>query len=166
MEEKAILSFRAHEIKVFITYGGSSMEDSSRQSKKLQWEWVGITFAMYVIFYLLPILALGGVFGNFVVSYRAGVLIGAWSFGGAVILPAIAGYISKGITILEPAIAGVGLVALWFIAYRVFIARYSAAGVSEDIPSLISIMVIIFALSLLGAWLGERAQKLWRTKGQ
>lgn len=140
------------------------MAESSPQSKKLQWDWVGITFVIYMICYLLPILAVGGVFGNFVVSYKAGMFIGAWSFGGAVILPAIAGYISKGITILEPAIAGVGLVALWFLAYRVFIARYSAASVSEDIPSLIAIMAIIFALSLLGAWLGERAQKLWRTK--
>lgn len=140
------------------------MAESSPQPKKLQWDWVGITFVMYMICYLLPILVVGGVFGNFVVSYKAGIFIGAWSFGGAVILPALAGYISKGITILEPAIAGVGLVVLWFLAYRVFIARYSAASVSEDIPSLITIMVIIFALSLLGAWLGERAQKLWRTK--
>lgn len=140
------------------------MAESSQQFKKLQWEWVGITFVMYMICYLLPILVAGGVFGNFVVSYKAGIFIGAWSFGGAVILPAIAGYISKGITILEPGIAGVGLVALWFVAYRVFIARYSARGVSEDIPSLIAIMAIIFALSLLGAWWGERAQKLWRTK--
>lgn len=140
------------------------MAESSPQSKKLQWEWVRITFVMYMICYLLPILVVGGVFGNFIVSYKAGIFIGAWSFGGAVILPAIAGYISKGITILEPAIAGVGLVALWFLAYSVFIARYSAASVSEDIPSLIAIMAIIFALSLLGAWIGERAQKLWRTK--
>lgn len=140
------------------------MAESSPQSKKLQWKWVGITFVMYMICYLLPILVVGGVFGNFVVSYKAGMFIGAWSFGGAVILPAIAGYISKGITILEPAIAGVGLVALWFLAYRVFIARYSGASISEDIPSLIGIMASIFVLSLLGAWLGERAQKLWRTK--
>ena len=140
------------------------MAESSPQSKKLQWEWVGITFAMYMVCYLFPILVVGGVFGNFVVSYKAGIFIGAWSFGGAVILPAIAGYISKGITILEPAIAGAGLVALWFLAYRVFIARYSAASVSEDIPSLALIMIIIFVLSLLGAWLGERAQKLWKTK--
>lgn len=140
------------------------MEESSTQRKRLEWGWVGITFVLYAVFYLLPILIVGGAFGNFVVSYKAGIFIGAYSFGGAVILPAIAGYLSRGITILEPAIAGVGLVVLWFIAYRVFIARYSGASVSEDIPSLIAMMVIIFFLSLVGAWLGERAQKLWRTK--
>ncbi len=138
------------------------MSESPSESKKLQWSWVGITFVMYVIFYLLPILYIGGVFGGSVVTVKAGMFIGAWSFGGAMILPAIAGYLSKGVTIWEPAIAGVSLVALWFIAYRIFIARYSGASVSEDVPILVTMMIIIFLLSLLGAWFGERAQKLWK----
>jgi hypothetical protein len=140
------------------------MTESTSRFKELQWNWVGITFALYLVCYLLPILVVGGVFGNFVVTSKAGIFIGAWSFGGAVILPAIAGYISKGVTILEPAIGGVGLVAIWYIAFRLFLARYVSSGISEDLPYLATIMVAIFLLSLLGAWFGERAQKLWRTK--
>ena len=139
------------------------MASVSGESQKLQWSWVGITFAMYVVFYLLPILVAGEVFGNFKIGMKEAVFIGAWSFGGAIILSAISGFLSKGITILEPAIAGVGLVVLWFIAYRIFIARYSEASILLDVPYLISIMVAIFLLSLLGAWYGERAQKMWRS---
>ncbi|MGA7161779.1 MAG: hypothetical protein WBZ48_12295 [Bacteroidota bacterium] len=140
------------------------MADALVQSKKLQWKWVGITFALEVVFYLLPILFVGGVFGNYVISIKAGMFIGAWSFGGAILLPAIAAFLSEGITIWEPAIAGVVLVGLWYTAFRLFLARYIASGISEDIPYLGLIMVIIFLLSLLGAWYGERAQKLWRNK--
>ncbi|HTR82252.1 MAG TPA: hypothetical protein VMM58_11540 [Bacteroidota bacterium] len=129
---------------------------------KFQWNWVAITFLMYFVFYLLPILFAGGVFGDFVIGKTASMFIGAWSFGGALILPAIAGYLSRGVTIWEPAVAGVGLVILWFIAYRIFIARYSGGSIFLDIPYLITILVVIFLLSILGAWFGERAQKLWR----
>jgi hypothetical protein len=90
--------------------------------------------------------------------------IGAWSFGGAILLPAIAGFLSKGITLWEPAIAGVMLVVIWYITFRLFFARYIAPGISEDIPYLILIMILIFLLSLLGAWYGERAQNFWGTK--
>ena len=138
------------------------MAELSAGFKKLDWSWVGITFVMYVIFYLFPILVVGGVFGNFIISIRAGLFIGAWSFGAAVILSAVAGFLSKGVTILEPAIGGVILVFLWFIAYRIFIARYSGVSVFVDIPYLAGIMVSIFLLSLMGAWYGEKAQKLWR----
>jgi len=149
---------------LFITTGGIIMADVSAQSNKLQWKWVGITFLLEIVFYLLPILFVSGVFGNNVISIKAEMFIGAWSFGGAILLPAIAGFLSEGITIWEPAIAGVMLVAIWYIAFRLFFARYIAPGISEDIPYLILIMVLIFLLSLLGAWYGERAQKFWGTK--
>jgi hypothetical protein len=140
------------------------MADVPAQSKKLQWKWVGITFLLEVVFYLTPMLFVSGVFGNYVITIKAEIFIGAWSFGGAIVLPAIAGFLSEGITIWEPAIAGVALVAIWYVAFRLFFASYIAPGISEDVPYLALIMIIIFLLSLLGAWYGERAQELWKTK--
>lgn len=144
--------------------GGITMADAPAPSSKLQWKWVGITFAIEVVFYLLPILYVSGVFGNSVINMKAEMFIGAWSFGGAILLPAIAAFLSEGITIWEPAIAGVMLVALWYVAFRLFFARYIAPGISEDVPYLALIMVLIFLLSLLGAWYGERVQKVWENK--
>ena len=56
------------------------MADASAQSNKLQWKWVGITFLLEIVFYLLPILFVSGVFGNNVISIKAEMFIGAWSF--------------------------------------------------------------------------------------
>jgi hypothetical protein len=133
------------------------MAESSTQSKKLQWKWVGISFLMYVVFYLLPLVILGKVFG---INNQA--LFGIWVFGGVIIVAAVAGYLSEGVTIWEPAIAGAGLVFLWVIFILLFVHRHYS--ISRDIVPLLIAISIVFLLSLLGAWFGERAQKLWKTK--
>jgi len=125
------------------------MTESLASSNKLQWKWVGIAIIMYAIFYLLPLFLIRGV-----------LLAGAWIFAGAIIISAVVGYLSKGITIWEPAIAGAGLFLLFFLGviillplppFRAYIA-------------MVITMAVVFLLSLLGAWMGERAQKLWKTK--
>jgi len=132
------------------------MAESSTQSKKLQWKWVGISLLMYVLFYLLPIVILGKVFG-----INNQVLFSNWVFGGVTIVAAVAGYLSEGVTIWEPAIAGAGLGFLWVIFILLFVRYYSISG---DIVQLLTAMSILFLLSLLGAWFGDRAKKLWKTK--
>jgi len=140
------------------------MADSQEQSKKLQWKWVGITFLLYVFFYLLPIwVAAPGPIGNNV-GKLAAMFIGGWSFGGVIIIAAISGYLSKGVTIWEPAIAGAGAVVLWFIAFPIFLAAPMRFSISANIVPIVIAMFVVFLLSLVGAWLGERAQKLWKAK--
>jgi hypothetical protein len=124
-------------------------------SDKLQWKWVGITLAMYALFYLLPLYFLGGV---------AEVFADIWIFAGIVIIAAVAGYLSEGITILEPAIAGAGLILL-FAAGSMTLVTPGGLIFQAVIPTII-VMVIVFFLSLLGAWLGERAQRRWNRKAQ
>jgi len=125
------------------------MPESLASSNKLQWKWVGITIAMYAVFYLLPLFLIRGV-----------LLAGAWIFAGAIIISAVVGYLSKGITIWEPAIAGAGLFLLIFL---VMIILFPHPPLRAYIAMVIT-MSVIFLLSLLGAWMGERAQKLWKTK--
>ncbi len=140
------------------------MAVSQEQSKKLQWKWVGITFLLYVVFYLLPIwvAAPGAIDNN--VGKLAAMFIGGWSFGGVIIIAAISGYLSKGVTILGAAIVGAGAVALWFIAFRIFLAPPMRFSVGANIVPIVIAMIVVFLLSLVGAWLGERAQKLWKAK--
>lgn len=128
-------------------------------SGKLQWKWVGITFVFYVLFYLLPLILTTELFPNTLI------IPGIWIFGGIIIVAAIAGYISEGVTIWEPAIAAAGLVVLLlgytalFVFPMAFRGAFLRAIVFVFIPA-----VVVFVLSLTGAWLGERAQRLWRTK--
>ena len=130
------------------------MSEPSTQSNKLQWKWVGITLAMYAVFYLLPL-------SFFVHSAQS--ISGVWMFAGLIIVAAVAGYLSKGVTIWEPAIASLGLVFLFFFAVLLFVPPIRGRVFEAIIPMAMALPTV-FVLSLLGAWLGERAQKLWKTQ--
>jgi hypothetical protein len=129
------------------------MPEPSTESTALQWKWVGITFVLYAVFYLLPLFLLGSVAETF---------SDIWVFAGIVIVAAIAGYWSPGVTIWEPAIAGGGLIFLFFLGFLTLDPPKDRV-VLTVVPMLI-VLMIVFLLSLFGAWLGERAQIRWRKK--
>jgi hypothetical protein len=131
------------------------MTEPLTQSKKLQWKWVGITLVLYAVFYLLPVFLLGSISQTFT---------GVWLFAGIIIIAAIAGYLSEGVTIWEPAIAGAGLIFLFFLGMTIFFPFPHRERIFQTVIPLVIVMAIVFLLSLIGAWLGERAQKLWKTK--
>jgi len=41
---------------------------------------------------------------------------------------------------------------------------YARFDLTRDAFTALGIIVVVFVLSLVGAWLGERAQKLWKAK--
>ncbi len=124
---------------------------------KIQWKWVGITFILYVLFYLLPLVITIEFFPNLFI------IPGIWIFGGIVIVAAIVGYISEGVTIWEPAIAAVGLILLLlgYSAVVVFSTTFRGDFL-RGVVFLVIPAVVVFVLSLTGAWLGERAQNFWK----
>jgi len=136
------------------------MDEQSPGSNKLQWKWIAITFVLYLVFYLLPIAA-AAYFTRGSSSSIGDVFIGTWMFGGLIIVAGVAAYVSTGITIFEPAIAGATMVILWTIIFSLFVP-YARFNVSRDALPALGIICLVFVLSLVGAWLGERAQKLWK----
>jgi hypothetical protein len=144
--------------------GGSSMNDHSSSANKLQWKWVVITFVLYLVFYLLPIVAVAYLTRN-TASSIGNLFIGTWMFGGLIIVAGVAAYISTGITIFEPAIASGSMVILWVIIFSLFVP-YARFDVTRDALTALGIICVVFILSLVGAWLGERAQKIWKTPTQ
>lgn len=141
------------------------MAESTTQSKKFEWKWVGITFVMYVVLYLLPILLAFGFLGVRFGGHAMDIFLSIWSFAGIIIISALCGYLSKGVTIWEPAMASLTLatIVLTYLAFKILSAsiggRISAFHVI--VPALVMLVTVLF-LSLLGAWLGELAQSLWR----
>jgi hypothetical protein len=135
------------------------MTDLLAPPGKLQWKWVGITFILYILFYLLPLVAATEFFPDELI------IPGIWVFSGVIIVAAVAGYLSEGITIYEPAIAGAGLTVLLFgyIAVFVFPAVFRGSFMRVVVFTFFP-AVIVFVLSVSGAWLGERAQQLWKDK--
>jgi hypothetical protein len=139
------------------------MGEQSSSSKRIQWKWVAITFVLYVLFYLFPLFVIVPLLKGAIVT----MIVGAWVTGGIIIVAAVAAYLSEGVTIVEPAIAGALMVILLFFTMSLYMV-YTHPGVRFDIthgmPFTVGTISIVFALSLLGAWLGERAQKLWKSK--
>lgn len=143
------------------------MAEPTLQSGKLEWKWVGITFAMYIVLYLLPILFGFGFFAGHAGGRGTDVFLGIWTFAGIIVIAALCGYLSKGVTIWEPALAGLALatIVLLYLAYKILFA-----SVGHRIPLFhliipaLALLGTVFVLSLLGAWLGELAQRLWRSE--
>ena len=137
------------------------MDRQVSNTHNLQWKWVVITLAMYLILYFLPFLlteklALGTGYKNLLM------ILTIWKFVGILIVAAVAGYLSKGVTILEPALAGISMIVLWITAFVLFFPGGNF-DVRKDTLVTIEIMAFVFVSSLFGAWLGERAQRLWKS---
>ncbi len=129
------------------------MTEPSAAPRKLQWGWIGMSIVLYAVLYLVPLM---------IFTMRSGPLSFIWLFAGVVIVAALAGFLSKGVTSIEPAIAGAVLIFLFFITMIILIP--GQIYILGAVIGRVIIMALVFLLSLLGAWMGERAQKLWRTQ--
>ncbi len=141
------------------------MPDAPSTPKKFQWKWVWISLLMYVVFYFFPLtLVPGGMLSGTVVTKASATFIGVWSFAGMIIISAVAGYISKGVTIKEPAAAAVGLVILSLVAVQI---KFNAAiqFTTQSIIGLVIALAVVAGLSFAGAWFGEILQKVVQSKG-
>jgi hypothetical protein len=127
------------------------MSMTSFHFRQLQLKWILISMIGFSLLYLLPLMLL---------ATLRGLLATIWLFAGPILLAALAGYLSKGVAIVEPAIASSGLFLLFFIGLILIMPRQ----INMDAIWIgMAIMVSgLFLLSLLGAWLGERAQKFFK----
>jgi hypothetical protein len=126
------------------------MADESSVTKKFQWKWVLISLCMYIVLYFLVLGIMPGGFLGTEVATRI------WAVVGVFLIAALAGYLSKGVTVWEIVIAAVVVVALMYIAAELGLNVAVPLG-SGGKPVLT--LVIIFVFSAVGAWLGERIQK-------
>ncbi len=138
------------------------MSEPTSQSPKLQWKWVGISFASYILFYILPICIVGGFIRPRAISHAESIFLGIWTTGGILVIAAIAAYVSEGNTLWEPVLAGVGLVLSVFAALLIFV--WPKWFLPHAIKPVIATMAVVFILSLIGAGIGELAQIVFRRK--
>jgi NAD dependent epimerase/dehydratase family len=142
-----------------------SVTEPDNPYQKFQWKWVWISLLMYIVLYFIPLALIpGGILNNAVVSKASAMFIGLWSFAGIIVIAAIAGFISEGVTIKEPVVAAIGVMVLWIVAVQV---RFNSAFhfTVESTLALFSALAVVGLLSLGGAWLGERVQDVFKTDG-
>ena len=132
--------------------------------KRFQWNWVLISLAMYLFLYFLPLsLMPGGILSGTPITGLSSLFIGIWSLGGMFIVSAVAGYMSTGVTIKEPAVAAVILMVTWFFAVQL---RFNGA-IHSTLQSYFILLVslaMIGILAVAGAWWGEMMQKAAKIK--
>ncbi|HAV22989.1 MAG: hypothetical protein A2X67_14970 [Ignavibacteria bacterium GWA2_55_11] len=119
------------------------------------WNWVGLTLVLFLFLYFLPIYLVGGLLSGVLPPEIGNLFVGIWSFAGVVIVAGVAGFLSPGVTIREPAVAGVFLMVGWF-----FVFHFSSPHVrgAQTLMPMIVTAVIVGLLSLFGAWIGEKLQ--------
>jgi hypothetical protein len=134
------------------------MESQEVKTGSIQWKWVGFSFLMYLLFYLLPIIIIGRATAGSSMFTTVQMIAVAWSFGGITIIAAVAAYFSKGVTLFEPAFASILLVIVTIISILGFSrGRWGSPSLFQDI---ILPIVVFFVLALFGAWLGQKLQAL------
>ena len=132
------------------------MSESLIRTKKIQWDWIAISLFLYAALYLLPLFIAGTVLSN-----RIGfVFSGLWVFGGISIVAVVAGFLSKGVTIWEPAIAGVVLGVVIFGVNLLDLAIKTK--IFHTVIPIAIIAMFVFVLSFFGACYGEFLQKVVR----
>jgi hypothetical protein len=131
---------------------------------KFQWKWVWISLVMYFLFYFLPLsLVPGGFLSVAVVTDASRIFVSIWSIAGIVIISAVTGFLSVGITLKEPTISAVGFVVLWIIALQLKVNNTLYFSIEISVVFLFA-MVFIGVLALGGAWFGELVQRTWNKK--
>jgi hypothetical protein len=128
------------------------MPDTTAEPGSFQWKWVWITLGMFAVLYFLPIVGASILRGEFGTK-----IIGGWSFGGILFIAALSGYLSRGVTIWEPAVAGGLLTVLWYGTFHL-LAEMKGMPLGLDASRIVLITVAVFGLSLVGAGLGEGIQ--------
>ena len=159
------------------------MSESSTQSKKLEWKWVGIVFSLLLLFYLLPILVTGKVFVRYP-EYVVGApyespavhglqafFLGIWFVVGVVIVTGFAAFYARKGILWESGISALLIAVVLFLLYfshimirevRILEQSPHSRDLSPSTNATI-LTVVVFLLSLGGAWLGERLRKALKT---
>ena len=132
------------------------MIENVTRTKKLQTRWIVISFLAYVIFYLLPITTICFAAPAWPIQSVALTILGIWIFAGIIVIAGVVGYLSEGVTIIEPAIGG-AVTAFIFFDVLMLLIRRDLLHI-KSLVAIFGIIVAVFALSLFGAWLGEKLQ--------
>ncbi len=121
--------------------------DAELKSDKIQWKWVitsvVVGFALNVLFVFLPSKVFNIDLNVALVAFLVSFIIAGF----------IVGYKSPGVTIKEPAFAGIIAVILEWL----FLEFGLQLGIA--VPYLIAGLALGFLFTLIGAWMGEKYQE-------
>jgi hypothetical protein len=131
--------------------------------KGLRWKWVVIALVMYVFLYFLPLFLVAGIFSDRIPMFVQLLFSTCWTFIGLLVISSLTGYLSTGVTILEPVIASVVLIILIPISQDMY-TRFTGQILPMPITDYGTLMIVVFVLTFIGAWFGEHVHGMFRHK--
>ncbi len=143
------------------------MDENKKGFFSVDWRWIVAGYCYLVLFHLLPTYLLGGLsvlmifLGPFSPTHAGldpSVVLMVWMLTGIAIVSFIVAFRSKGVTILEPAYAGVLYAVTLAFAFHELL---SPSVRSRYTLSVIFWLLIVVILSVTSAWIGEVVQQ-WR----
>lgn len=128
------------------------METAQSKRLNIDWKWVGVGYCFFVVFHLLPTHLLlefsrEGIHSDLVRSL--------WVLIGLFVIGVYIGFRSRGVTLIEPALAVVLYIFTLFLKGGDFIGK-PARG--RYMAALLITSGIAFFIAMLGAWIGEMLQ--------
>lgn len=122
------------------------MEGSANQGAALEWKWV-------IVGVVVGVVIAAGSFVIVLPTFHSMPIQSLVLLSGFIVTGAIVGYASPGVTIKEASVAG-GMVALLMIVFL----YVSGQALGQDMLRNLLLLALGFALSWIGAWVGEKLQ--------
>jgi hypothetical protein len=127
-------------------------KEKPRYAGRINWKWVGVSYCFFVVFHLLPSYLLLEFARE---GLGTGLIRSFWILAGLLVIGLYIGHRSRGVTILEPAIAAV------LYTLTLFLNAEDTWGKSltwRSLGILFIFSIIAFLTALCGAWIGELLQ--------
>jgi len=125
-----------------------------------QWKWVVLSLFIYLIFYFLPLMSVpGGIISGGGTNELSIYIMGIWGTAGVFIIAAVMAYYSPGITVWEVVVSAVGVVVLMVVVLSLETNELVISSTS-DIAGFSMVLVVVFAMSYMGGWWGEKLQNI------
>ncbi len=139
------------------------MDGQTTTKIPIDWQWVVAGYCYLVLFHLFPTYLMNG----FSIRYaffpeeallKESALAMIWLMGGVGVVAFVVGWKSRGITIIEPLVAGVLYGLTMAVGYHSLVSSYSGGVVLQMLVSIFWLLMIAI-LSAGCAWIGEAYQK-------
>ncbi len=140
------------------------MDGQTTKKIPIDWQWVVAGYCYLVLFHLFPTYLMNGFSIRFAfqpeeVVLKESTLAMVWMMGGVGVVAFVVGWRSRGITIIEPLVAGVLYGLTMAVGYHSLVSTYFHGGVVLQMLVSVFWLLMIAMLSAGCAWIGEAYQK-------
>ncbi|MGB2867731.1 MAG: hypothetical protein WBD36_04725 [Bacteroidota bacterium] len=144
------------------------MDGQAKTKYTIDWRWVIAAYCYLVLFHLFPTYLMNGFTIRIALLqssdvFKESTLAAAWLMGGVGVVAFVVGWRSKGVTILEPLVAGMLYGITMAVGYHALVSSFVR---ERKLLAAIFWLMIIVIVSSACAWIGEAYQRKQEARRQ